>query len=224
LLVGELKKGKYVYYHCTGNRGKCPEPYTRQEAFAREFANVLQELVVPPAILEWLGEAVLDSDRTEQAARAESIKKLKARCDQIEVRIETMYMDKLDGRITQEFFDKQAATLRRDREGLLRKIQDILKATPAPVDQAIDMLRLTSRASELFLDNLPVSNVGCSKLFLKKRPGRTGRCRRRYSNRSKSCATRTRKVIERKRRRWARDANLQFGSPAWIRTTNLTGF
>jgi hypothetical protein len=34
---------------------------------------------------------------------------------------------------------------------LLRKIQDLEKATPAPVDQAIDMLRLTSRASELFL-------------------------------------------------------------------------
>jgi hypothetical protein len=33
----------------------------------------------------------------------------------------------------------------------LCKIQGIQKATPAPVDQAIDMLRLTSRASELFL-------------------------------------------------------------------------
>src|SRR5262245_28250364 len=32
-----------------------------------------------------------------------------------------------------------------------RKIQGIEKATPAPVDHAIDMLRLTSRASELFL-------------------------------------------------------------------------
>jgi hypothetical protein len=37
------------------------------------------------------------------------------------------------------------------RDGLLRKIQDIRKAAPAPIDQAIDMLRLTSRASELFL-------------------------------------------------------------------------
>jgi hypothetical protein len=26
MLVGELKKSKYVYYHCTGNRGKCAEP------------------------------------------------------------------------------------------------------------------------------------------------------------------------------------------------------
>jgi site-specific DNA recombinase len=151
LFVGELKKGKYLYYHCTGNRGKCPEPYTRQEALSGEFANVLQELVIPPAILEWLGDAVLDSDCSEQAARAESVKKLKARHYRIEARIETMYMDKLDGRISQEFFDKQAGALRREQDGLLRRIQEVENGTPAPVDQAIDMLRLTGRASELFL-------------------------------------------------------------------------
>jgi site-specific DNA recombinase len=151
LLVGELKKGKYVYYHCTGNRGKCGEPYTREEVLSSGFASVLQELVIPPAILEWLGDAVLESDRTEQAARAESIKRLKARYDQMEARLETMYLDKLDGRINQELFDKQASKMRAEQDGLSDKIQDIEKATPAPVDQAIDMLRLTSRASELFL-------------------------------------------------------------------------
>jgi hypothetical protein len=62
-----------------------------------------------------------------------------------------MYMDKLDGRITQEFFDKQATTWRREQDGLFRRIQDIQRTMPAPVDQAIDMLRLTSRAGELFL-------------------------------------------------------------------------
>jgi hypothetical protein len=151
LLVAELKKRKYLYYHCTGNRGKCREPYTHQETLSREFANVLQELVIPPAVLEWLSDAVLDSDRTEQAVRADMIKKLQARYHQIEGRIETMYMDKLDSRITQEFFDRQAAKLRMEQDGLLRKIQEVQKATPVPVDQAIDMVRLTSRASELFL-------------------------------------------------------------------------
>ena len=156
LLVGEVKKGKYVYYHCTGNRGKCPEPYTRQEVLSKHFANVLSELIIPPTILEWLGSAVLESDRTEQAARAQSIKRLKTRYEQIAARIETMYMDKLDGRITQEFFDKHAATLRGEQHSLLGRIHDIEKATPAPVDQVIDMLRLTSRASELFLQQSAV--------------------------------------------------------------------
>jgi site-specific DNA recombinase len=151
LLVGELKKGRYVYYHCTGNRGKCPEPYVRQEILAGQFDHLLRELVIPPAVLDWLGDAVLSFDRTEQAARADTARKLQARHDQVEARIGTMYMDKLDGRITQEFFDKQAATFRQEQDLLSRKIQDIQKAALAPVDQAIDMLRLTSRASALFL-------------------------------------------------------------------------
>lgn len=33
---------------------------TRQEVLSGKFANVLRGLVVPPAILEWLGDAVLD--------------------------------------------------------------------------------------------------------------------------------------------------------------------
>jgi hypothetical protein len=90
-------------------------------------------LVVPPVILEWFSDATLNSDRTEQAARAESVKGSRP-----EARIETMYLDKLDGRITQEFFDKESASLRRDQDGLVRKIQDIQKTTPAPIDQPID--------------------------------------------------------------------------------------
>lgn len=68
-LVGELKKGRYVYYHCTGNRGKCPEPYIREEALSGQFAAILGDLVVPEPIQQWLADAVLETDRTEQTAR-----------------------------------------------------------------------------------------------------------------------------------------------------------
>ena len=121
MFVGELKKGRYVYYHCTGNRGKCAEPYTRQETLTDGFSRILQELVMPPPILEWLGSAVLESDHTEQAAREQSIQRLRTQCDRIEARIETMYMDKLDGRITQKFFDKNSATWRDEQQALLRR-------------------------------------------------------------------------------------------------------
>ena len=152
MMVGEIKKGRYVYYHCTGNKGKCPEPYTRQERLTSTFANVLRDLVIPQPVLAWLGNAVLESDRTEQAAREQSIKRLQARYAQIQARIDTMYMDKLDARISQDFFDKQAGQWRVEQETLLQKIREIQDAAPAPIDQAIDMMGLISRASELFLE------------------------------------------------------------------------
>ena len=155
VLVGEIKKARYVYYHCTGYKGKCPEPYTRQERLTSEFADILRNLVVPQPVLEWLGDAVLESDRNEQAAREQAIKRLQARHEQIQARIETMYRDRLDGRIDVGYFDSRAADWRREQESIVGKIQNIERATPAPIDQAIDMLQLTSRAAELFLVQPP---------------------------------------------------------------------
>ena len=43
-----------------------------------------------------------------------------------------MYLDKLDGRISQDFVDRQAQTLRQEQEWLSRKTEDVEKASPAP--------------------------------------------------------------------------------------------
>jgi len=89
--VGEIKKGRYVYYHCTGYKRKCPEPYTREEVLAERFAGRALELV--------------------------------ANYDQIQTRLDGMYLDKLDGRIDAPFFDRKSADWRREQDGILRNIQ-----------------------------------------------------------------------------------------------------
>ncbi|HXM43673.1 MAG TPA: hypothetical protein VN924_20735 [Bryobacteraceae bacterium] len=69
----------------------------------------------------------------EQAARVQTIKRLQADHDRLNTRIETMYMDELDGRITAEFFDQRSAAWRGERDALLWRLQDIQKATRVPV-------------------------------------------------------------------------------------------
>ena len=43
-MVAEIKKGRYVYYHCSRAKGKCPEPYTREELLEERFAELLDRL------------------------------------------------------------------------------------------------------------------------------------------------------------------------------------
>jgi hypothetical protein len=74
--VDELKKQRYVYYHCTGHRGKCPEPYTREEAMQDQLADSLRALVIPRGVLNWLQEAIGKSDLTERATRDRETKRL----------------------------------------------------------------------------------------------------------------------------------------------------
>jgi site-specific DNA recombinase len=60
-LVGEIKKHRYVYYHCTGFKGKCPEPYVREEIVASKFAAVLDRLAFDDEVLAWVRTALLAS-------------------------------------------------------------------------------------------------------------------------------------------------------------------
>lgn len=43
-IVAQIKKGRYIYYHCSGYRGKCPEAYARQEVIEQRFIGILRQL------------------------------------------------------------------------------------------------------------------------------------------------------------------------------------
>jgi len=91
-LVGELKKGRYVYYHCTGYRGKCPERYAREEAIESQFASQLRGLVVPPEVLAWLQTELVESDKTEAAAREQTIRRQQGEVQRLQSRLSVYTM------------------------------------------------------------------------------------------------------------------------------------
>jgi DNA invertase Pin-like site-specific DNA recombinase len=90
LLVAEMKKGRYVYYHCTEGRGRCDDPYVREEKLVGEMARAVEQLVIAPETIAWLAVAVAESDKTEAGAREQALKQLKAERNRLQARIETM--------------------------------------------------------------------------------------------------------------------------------------
>ncbi len=60
-----IKKGRYVYYHCTGYKGKCPEPYVRQEVLEERFSEQMDRLSFDADFLEWVREALYESHSDE---------------------------------------------------------------------------------------------------------------------------------------------------------------
>lgn len=44
-MVAEIKKNKYIYYHCTQNKGRCPErKWVREETLVQQFSALLLKL------------------------------------------------------------------------------------------------------------------------------------------------------------------------------------
>lgn len=51
-----MKKGKYVYYHCTGGRGKCDQPYVREEVLDSKLAEIVKAIQIDFDVADWIIE------------------------------------------------------------------------------------------------------------------------------------------------------------------------
>lgn len=68
LCVGEINKAKYVYYHCTGSRGRCGDKYTREEKLQTEILKAVGDLIVPKEVFDWLEAEIGSSQKCEAEA------------------------------------------------------------------------------------------------------------------------------------------------------------
>jgi hypothetical protein len=139
-LVGELKKGRYVYYHCTGNKGKCPEPYVREEILETQFTKAVRRLRFDDEVLQWIQAAVQQSQAEERQALA----RLQAGQTKLQRRLEAMYEDKLDGRIDDAFFQRKSDEYRVEQAKLAEEIERRQQ------NHNDDGVKVVTRAAELF--------------------------------------------------------------------------
>ncbi len=149
-MVGEIKKKRYTYYHCSGFKGKCGEPYVREEVIEERFYDLLGRTKLPPERLNWLTKALTDSHIDEQKEHAEAVGRLKAEYEGLQKRVHALYTDKLDGRIDRDVFDTFAAECRTKQDACLRAIERHQAADESYMQEGVRLLELAGGAQKLF--------------------------------------------------------------------------
>ncbi len=149
-LVAEIKKGKYVYYHCTGFKGKCGEPYVREEVLEEQFSQHLACLRIDQEVFDWIVRALRESCSDEKREHSDAIARLQVEWDRLQKRIDAMYVDKLDGWIEEGFYKRMRAQWRDEQERCERDMERHRGADDSYMDQGIQILSLGQNAHRLF--------------------------------------------------------------------------
>ena len=136
-MVGEIKKGQYIYYHCSHAKRSARSP--REERLVEKFCVLLQNERLTGQ--SWSGRA----HRDEKQFHDEAITRLQAQYVKLEDRLDAMYVDKLDGRIEVTFFDRKASEWRAEQHRIRQTIQ-----TQSYFDEGLRLLELARRAHMLF--------------------------------------------------------------------------
>jgi site-specific DNA recombinase len=141
-MVGELKKGRYVYYHCP-----CASPYVREELLEAEFTDAVRQLAFTRQFLDEVSGWIRQSTAKETQEGAQAIVRLQAERAKLERRIEMIYEDKLDGKIDEVFYKRKTDECRAE---VARLAQEIERLHEAGSGHGGDLSALAARAAELF--------------------------------------------------------------------------
>jgi site-specific DNA recombinase len=150
-VTAEIKKGRYVYYHCTGYRGKCALPYMREEAVGEQLSQILKNIHIPDEVLRPLQDSLAqDSEQIRQESAAQRTR-LEQRVAAVRRRIDQAYLDKLDGKISEEFWVQKNAEWQEEASGIALALRALSTANPDRLLTANRILELANKAYSMYL-------------------------------------------------------------------------
>ena len=129
-LTAELKKGKYIYYHCTGKRGgRCKSDLIRQEKLDEVFIELIQKIAnaIPSDIIDEVKAAIKEMQRIKQDYEKNTQEQITKQINTLNKRIDNLYTDKLDGRISEEFWEEKNIQWHADKSRLIDKLSSLNK-------------------------------------------------------------------------------------------------
>jgi hypothetical protein len=161
-VVGEIKKQRYVYYHCTGyadkcqgNPASCRRKHVREESLEAQFSRLLGRLRFDDEVLEWVREALHVSHADERREHKEAIQRHQAEHKRLENRMHAVYVDKLDGLVDAAFFERMSNQWREEQNRCLREIERLQAADRSYMGEGVQLLELARNAQRLFAKQRP---------------------------------------------------------------------
>jgi len=149
-ITAERHKGRYVYYRCTNYRGTCKQRFHREEALAEQFRRYVRGIQLPPRVAEWARDILKESLEEETDFHETAVERLKQDLARIKRDMNQAYRDRLDGRISEEFWGECSAQWEAERQRITERLARHEKADSAYLDLGVRLVDVAGRAAELY--------------------------------------------------------------------------
>jgi site-specific DNA recombinase len=139
---------------------------------AEQFGHIIGALKMDTNVLSWVVTALKESHKDEKQHHDDLVQRFQDKYKTLQRRIDAMYIDKLDGKITQDFYDLKSSGWREEQTAVLEKIERHQGANKAYIGEGVKLLELAQRAVTLYkkqdmLKKRRIINFVCSNSIWK---------------------------------------------------------
>ncbi len=151
-ITAEVKKRKYVYYHCTGF-GKSHKPtYVRESTLHSQFAQLISQVALPDGWYNYLKECLESESMRRDRVLKTQRNRIESARSKVIADMKKTFQAKLDGLLDNDFFQEVFRDLQSRKESLERQDQALESGADSLYDTALETIELANQIESLYLE------------------------------------------------------------------------
>ena len=148
----EIKKGRYNYLHCNGYHLCSQGVWTKELDIEKQATPLFRALRIKDGRLsEWIRESLKDEYKEEIAYRATTVQELDERERQLVRRLDTLYEDRLDGRISVELYNRKFKDYTAEQEAVIESRKRQANSNIKFYELGVTSYDVSQRAERIYL-------------------------------------------------------------------------
>ncbi len=165
-MTSELKKGRYVYHHCTGGRGTCGNSYVREEELSSLFADAVKRVQVPADVADWIAEALRESQDDKERFHRTAVLQFQQQYMAVQAKLDRAYEDRLAGSLGDELWARKSGEWETQLAAMRRETARHERASHDYGATGSKILELAKNAHNLFIRQDPHEQARLLKLLV----------------------------------------------------------
>jgi DNA invertase Pin-like site-specific DNA recombinase len=140
----------FVYMHCSKAKYKCGQAHGKEAEAEAQMKKMIEAMTVDSETLNQILEDLAAEHNNEQLYYKNVAETTRREISRLKGRLEALYEDRLDGRITLDDYDKMAQRNKDETENLERKLLQVTTEDKSFTVDASYLLKLSRNAGKLF--------------------------------------------------------------------------
>lgn len=150
-ITWEIQKG-HIYGHCNHYRDCSQETWSKENEVEEQLLSKFEDLEVKnKRIAEWIRKALKESHKDEIEYHTSTQKDLKKQYDKLQQRLDKLYDDRLDEKISEDFYNRKFKQYSEEKDGVTQAIQKHSQANTKYYQLGVNIYDISQRAKQIYL-------------------------------------------------------------------------
>ena len=151
---GYVQKG-IVYMHCTKARGPCSLPHLKEADILTQVTNIIGQLKLNDEHIKLVIKDLKKHHDNQQEYFTTAINQTRKEHDSIQRKLDILYDDRLEGRITPDEYDKRVKDMKARQQVLNEQLASLTKDDKSFLITSSYLLEIAQKAARLFTSSKP---------------------------------------------------------------------